>query len=214
MADNVACEQGGSQYSVVGVNVGRKFIGGDSRFQSSGEVAPSNCSDTGTAAVKIAPSGSFSARHARRGPSGIGLWRRRAGLHLSNANDLGKWVPSGGFLGFTIKAEDATTCVCAATTPDSNYHLTGCRVTDDKYTFLITFAPATDHATRAPCTPALSREFRDTNGTVETSTAQRVMRSQLGAGLSVCASGDALILDSRRLTRQVTGGDGELFDMR
>ena len=127
MADNVACEQGGSQYSVVGVNVGWKFIGGDSRFQSSGEVAPSNCSDTGTAAVKIAPSGSFSARHARRGPSGIGLWRRRAGLHLSNANDLGKWVPSGGFLGFTIKAEDATTCVCAATTPDSNYHLTGCR---------------------------------------------------------------------------------------
>jgi len=55
-----------------------------------------------------------------------------------NANLVGRWKISGGYLGVTVKSENRTTGACAGVTASSQYHMIGCRVTGNKYVFTIT----------------------------------------------------------------------------
>jgi hypothetical protein len=84
-----------------------------------------------------------------------------------NANLIGKWKISGGYLGITIKSENRTTGACAGVTANSQYHLIGCHVTGNKYVFTITQGPS--YRSRNIGTISGNRiigSFKDTNGTV------------------------------------------------
>jgi hypothetical protein len=84
-----------------------------------------------------------------------------------NANLVGRWKISGGYLGVTVKSENRTTGACAGVTASSQYHMIGCRVTGNKYVFTITLGNS--YRSRNVGTISgneIIGSFRDTNGTV------------------------------------------------
>ena len=84
-----------------------------------------------------------------------------------NANLIGTWKISGGYLGITIKSENRTTGACAGMTANSQYHLIGCHVTGSKYVFTITQgASYRSHNVGRISGNRIIGSFKDTNGTV------------------------------------------------
>jgi len=84
-----------------------------------------------------------------------------------NANFVGKWNVSGGYLGFTVKSENRATGACSGVTASPEYHMVGCRVTGNKYVFTITLG--TSYRSRNKGTIEGNRiigNFSDTNGSV------------------------------------------------
>ncbi len=84
----------------------------------------------------------------------------------SNANFVGRWKISGGYLGFTVKSENRATGACAGVTASPLYHLKGCHVTGNKYVFTIT--EGASYRSRNVGTisgNAITGSFKDTNGT-------------------------------------------------
>lgn len=83
-----------------------------------------------------------------------------------NANFVGRWQISGGYLGITIKSENRATGACTGITASSLYHLIGCHVTGNRYVFTIT--EGSSYRSRNVGTITGNRivgNFKDTNGT-------------------------------------------------
>ncbi len=83
-----------------------------------------------------------------------------------NANFVGKWTISGGYLGITIKSENRRTGVCSGVTASSLYHLVGCRVSANKFVFTITEGSYKSHNAGTIAGNKIFGSFKDTNGTV------------------------------------------------
>jgi len=84
----------------------------------------------------------------------------------SDANFIGHWKVSGGYLGFIIKSENLRTGVCTGSTPEAQYHLIGCHVTGHKYSFTITEGPSyRSHNTGTFSGNRAVGRFSDSNGT-------------------------------------------------
>jgi len=84
-----------------------------------------------------------------------------------NANLVGRWTISGGYLGFTVKSENRATGACAGITASPQYHMIGCRVTGNRYVFTITLG--TGYRSRNKGTIEGNKiigTFSDSNGTV------------------------------------------------
>ena len=84
-----------------------------------------------------------------------------------DANLVGTWKISGGYLGFTVKSENHRTGVCAGVTASPLYHLVGCRVTGTKYVFTITYG--TSYRSKNSGTIVGNKilgTFKDSNGAV------------------------------------------------
>jgi hypothetical protein len=84
-----------------------------------------------------------------------------------NANLVGRWTISGGYLGFTVKSENRATGACAGITASPQYHMIGCRVTGNRYVFTITLG--TGYRSRNKGTIEGNKiigSFSDSNGTV------------------------------------------------
>jgi hypothetical protein len=95
-------------------------------------------------------------------------------VHVGTASIVGTWVVSGGYLGFTIAAEDAKTGGCVGKTASPAYHLTGCHVTGTKYSTTVTGGPSyKSHNTGTIRGATLVGRFGDSNGTIVASTAHR-----------------------------------------
>lgn len=84
-----------------------------------------------------------------------------------NANFVGKWNISGGYLGITVKSENRATGVCSGITASPQYHMVGCRVTGNRYTFTITLG-ATYRSRNKGIIEGnkIIGTFSDTNGSV------------------------------------------------
>jgi len=92
----------------------------------------------------------------------------------TNANFVGRWTVSGGYLGFTIKSENRATGVCKGVTASPQYHLIGCRVKGDRYVFTITLGTGySSHNVGTISGNSIVGSFRDTNGTAVQYTAVR-----------------------------------------
>jgi hypothetical protein len=84
-----------------------------------------------------------------------------------DANFVGSWKVSGGYLGFIIKSENRHSGVCTGSTPEPQYHLVGCRVNGHSYSFTIT--EGSSYRSRNTGTFSGNRangKFSDTNRTV------------------------------------------------
>jgi hypothetical protein len=91
-----------------------------------------------------------------------------------NASIVGTWVVSGGYLGFTVTAENPKTGGCVGKTASPAYHLVGCHVTASKYSFTITEGPSyKSHNTGTIKGSTLIGRFSDSNGTFVSYTAHR-----------------------------------------
>jgi hypothetical protein len=88
-----------------------------------------------------------------------------------SANFVGTWKVSGGYLGFTIKAENRATGACAGITASSMYHLIGCRVTGSSYVFTITEGSYRSHNAGTIEGNRVVGHFTDSNGTAAQYTA-------------------------------------------
>jgi len=92
----------------------------------------------------------------------------------ANANFVGRWTISGGYLGVTIKSENRTTGACAGATASPQYHIVGCHVTGNRCVFTITLG--TGYRSRNVATISgnmITGKFGDSNGTVATYTGVR-----------------------------------------
>ena len=99
-------------------------------------------------------------------PSSI-LLASQPAFGAGNANLVGSWKISGGYLGITVKSENRTTGACAGVTASSQYHMIGCHVTGNKYVFIITLGKS--YRSRNVGTISGNKiigSFTDTNGTV------------------------------------------------
>lgn len=84
-----------------------------------------------------------------------------------NANFVGRWTISGGYLGFTVKSENRATGACAGITASPQYHLIGCRVTGNRYVFTITLGTSYRSRNRGTIEGnKIVGTFSDSNGTV------------------------------------------------
>jgi hypothetical protein len=93
----------------------------------------------------------------------------------ANANFVGNWTVSSG-AGFTITKENHKTGVCAgrSSLAKSGYKLVDCRVHGSKYSFTITYGSSyKSRNTGTLSGNTLKGTFKDTNGTVESYTAER-----------------------------------------
>lgn len=92
----------------------------------------------------------------------------------SNASIVGTWVVSGGYLGFTITAENSKTGGCVGKTASPAYHLIGCHVTGTKYSFTITEGPDyKSHNLGTIKGTTIVGHFSDSNGTSVSYTGHR-----------------------------------------
>ncbi len=83
-----------------------------------------------------------------------------------NANFVGKWSISGGYLGITIKSENRRTGACDGVTASPLYHLIGCHVSANRFVFTITEGSYRSRNTGTIAGNKIFGTFKDTNGTV------------------------------------------------
>jgi len=106
-------------------------------------------------------------------PSSI-LIASQPAFAAGNANFVGRWAISGGYLGITVKSENRATGACAGVTASPQYHMIGCRVKGNKYVFTITLGKGyRSHNSGTISGNTITGSFKDTNGTVAQYTGTR-----------------------------------------